>query len=55
MSQTTKKAPTIISKGQGYSAQKKKKKKVKVKGKGIYADHVVRTTTALWCEAFARA
>ena len=50
MSQTTKKAPTIISKGQGYSAQKKKKKKkkkVKVKGKGIYADHVVRTTTAL--------
>ena len=54
MSQTTKKAPTIISKGKGYSA-KKKKKKVKVKGKGIYADHVVRTTTALWCEAFARA
>ena len=29
MSQTTKKAPTIISKGQGYSAQKKKKKKKK--------------------------
>ena len=57
MSQTTKKAPTIISKGKGYSAKKKKKKnkKVKVKGKGIYADHVVRTTTALWCEAFARA
>ena len=32
MSQTTKKAPTIISKGQGYSAQKKKKKKGKGKG-----------------------